>query len=216
MSNPCVGGHYAARSPGRDGGEGAPIAGVLRMPARRSYCLFSRAIALAAAMAGLAACAPSRDQFAPVCPQASLLPQAADLARYRATANGSGHDLTDLVLQARVVNVNGKCEPGPNEHTLDANVKVTIELTRGPAATGRTTNVSYFVAVVQGDRILDKKVMSNGVEFPPNVDRVYLTSDPVYMRLPISTNITGAAYTVIAGLQYTPGEWEQRAANGTE
>ena len=186
------------------------------MPARRSYCLFSRAIALAAAMAGLAACAPSRDQFAPVCPQASLLPQAADLARYRATANGSGHDLTDLVLQARVVNVNGKCEPGPNEHTLDANVKVTIELTRGPAATGRTTNVSYFVAVVQGDRILDKKVMSNGVEFPPNVDRVYLTSDPVYMRLPISTNITGAAYTVIAGLQYTPGEWEQRAANGTE
>jgi hypothetical protein len=186
------------------------------MPARRPYRLPAGAIPLAAALAGLAACTPGRDQFAPVCPQASLLPQAADLARYRTTASGMGHDLTDLVLQARVVDVNGKCEPGPNDHTLDASVKVIIELTRGPAAAGRTTNVSYFVAVVEGNRILDKKVMSNGVQFPPNVDRVYLTSDPVDMRLPISTNVTGAAYTVVAGLQYTPAEWAQRTASGTE
>ncbi len=183
------------------------------MPVRRLCRLLAGAIPLAA---GLAACAPGRDQFAPACPQASLLPQAADLTRYRSEGNGSGHDLTDLVLQARVVNVNGKCEPGPNEHTLDASVKVTVEVTRGPAATGRTTDVSYFVAVVEGNQILDKKVMSNRVEFPPNVDRVYLTSDPVDMRLPISSDKTGAAYTVVAGLQYTPAEWTQRTGGGME
>lgn len=186
------------------------------MPARRPCHLLAPVIAVAAGLAGLAACTPGRDQFAPVCPQASLLPQAADLTRYRTTASGMGHDLTDLVLQARVVNVNGKCEPGDNAHTLDASVKVTIELTRGPAASGRTTNISYFIAVVEGDRILDKKLMSNQVQFPPNVDRVYLTSDPVDMRLPVSADKTGAAYTVFAGLQYTPGEWSQRTASGTE
>lgn len=186
------------------------------MATRRLPRLLARTILLAAGVAGLAACTPGRDQFAPVCPQASLLPQAADLTRYRATANGTGHDVTDLILQARVVNVNGKCESGDNDHTLDASVKVTIELTRGPAATGRTTNVSYFIAVVEGDRILDKKLMSNQVQFPPNVDRVYLTSDPVEMRLPIGANTTGAAYTVVAGLQYTPAEWAQRTAGGAE
>jgi len=186
------------------------------MPGRRLCCLLAGTLVVAAALLGLAACVPGRDQFAPVCPQASLLPQAAELSRYRATANGTGHDLTDLILQARVVDVNGKCEPGDNAQTLDASVKVTIELTRGPAAPGRTTNVSYFVAVVEGDRILDKKLMSNQVQFPPKVDRVYLTSDPVEMRLPISANVTGAAYTVIAGLQYTAAEWTQRTAGGTE
>ena len=186
------------------------------MPARPPYRLLVRAILLAAGSAGLAACAPDRDQFPPVCPQASLLPQAADLSRYRATANGPGHDLTDLILQARVVNVSGKCEAGGNAYTLNAGVKVTIELTRGPAAAGRTANVSYFVAVVEGDQILDKKVMSNQVAFPPNLDRIYLTSDPVDMRLPIGPNKTGAVYTVVAGLQYTAAEWTQRTANGTE
>jgi hypothetical protein len=175
-----------------------------------------RAVPLAAAAAGLVACMPGRDQFAPACPQASLLPQAADLTRYRPTANGASHDLTDLVLQARVVDVSGKCEPGGNSNTLDASVKVTIELTRGPAAPSRTTDVSYFVAVVEGDQILDKKVMSNRVEFPPNLDRIWLTSDPVDMRLPISANKTGAAYTVVAGMQYTPGEWAQRPSGGGE
>jgi hypothetical protein len=183
------------------------------MPAPRPYRLVAGAIPLAAA---LAACAPARDQFAPVCPQAALLPQAADLARYRTTASGAGHDLTDLVLQARVVDVNGKCRPGDNDQTLNAAVKVTIELTRGPAAAGRTASVSYFVAVVEGGRILDKKLMSNQVQFPPNVDKIYLTSDPVDMRLPISAGTTGAAYTVFAGLQYTPSEWTQRTASGAQ
>ncbi len=184
------------------------------MPARRLSLLLARAVPIAAALAGLAACAPDRDVFAPVCPQASLLPQAADLTRYR-NGNSGSHDLTDLVLQERLTTMNGTCKPGPNKNTLDASVKVTIELTRGPAAPSRTTEVTYFVAVAEGDRILDKKVMSNRVAFPPNLDQVYLTSDPVDMRLPINANTTGAAYTVIAGLQYTPDEWAHRSSSST-
>jgi hypothetical protein len=200
--------------PRRDAGESSP--GVLCMFVRRLPHVLARAMPIAAALAGLTACAPGRDQFAPACPQASLLPEATDLTRYRALTNGSGHDLTDLVLQASVSAVNGKCQLGGNDHTLDASVRVTIELTRGPAATSRAAEVSYFVAVAEGDQILDKKVMSNRVEFPPNLDRIWLTSDPVDMQLPINSDKTGAAYTIFAGLQYTPAEWTQRTANGAE
>lgn len=154
------------------------------------------------ALAVLASCGPN-DQFAPACPSASLLPQAADLTLYRP---GSAHDLTDLVLQGRVVNIDGKCEPGPNQRLLDATVKVTMELTRGPSAPSRTTAVTYFVAVSEGDQILDKHVYSNQVTFPPNIDRLWLVSDPVFMRLPVSPQKSGAAYTVWAGFQFSPAE----------
>ncbi len=184
------------------------------MPDRHPLAVLRRAIPLAVmlpALVGLTSCGPARNQFAPACPGASLLPQAADLNRYRASPHGSGHDLTDLILQARVVKVAGTCEPGPNAHTLDATVKVTMEVSRGPAAQGRTADVTYFVAVAEGDRILDKHVLADRVAFPANLDRVYLVSDPVDMQLPVSPEKSGAAYTVWVGFQLTPAEMAQQA-----
>jgi len=155
-------------------------------------------------LAVLAGCAPGKDQFAPACPQASMLPQAGDIARYR--ADSSGRDLTDLALRGRVVRVDGKCEPGPNAHTVDATVKVLMQLNRGPAMAGRIADVSYFVAVARGQEILDKHVYTNRVEFPPNLDQIWLESDPVFMRLPVTPEMSGAAYTVWVGFQLTPQE----------
>ncbi len=163
-------------------------------------------VLLLVGLASLSGCGPGRDQFAPACPQASLLPQAADLTRYRP---GSAHDLTDLMLQGRVVTVAGKCEPGPNANLLDTTVMVTMELDRGPAAPGRTADVTYFVAVAQGEQILDKRVYANRVAFPPNLDKVWLTGDPVFMRLPVSASRSGAAYTIWVGFQLTPAEMAQ-------
>ncbi|HSU05184.1 MAG TPA: hypothetical protein VLI93_06395 [Acetobacteraceae bacterium] len=163
-------------------------------------------------LSALPGCTPGRNQFAPACPEAALLPQAADFHQYRSQSAGGGHDLTDLVLQGRVLKVDGRCEPGRNARTLNATVTVTMEVTRGPAAPSRTANVSYFVAVVDGDRILDKRVFTDKVAFPGNIDRVFLVSDPVAMQLPVTPEKTGAAYTVWAGFQLTPAEMAQGSA----
>ncbi|MGH7153481.1 MAG: hypothetical protein ACREF3_06080 [Acetobacteraceae bacterium] len=162
-------------------------------------------------LAGLGGCATQRDAFAPACPAAQLLPQAADITRYHTPGTGSVHDVTDLVLQGRVVNVAGKCEPGPNSHTVDATVTMTMELTRGPAGRGDQPEVSYFIAVSDGTDILDKKVLTTRIKFPPNIDRVWLVSDPVFMRLPVTPTKTSAAYTVWAGFQLSPEEMAQHA-----
>lgn len=160
-------------------------------------------------LAGLGGCAVQRDAFAPACPVARLLPQAADITRYRSVSAGSGHDVTDLVLQGRVMNVAGKCEPGPNSRTLDATVTMTMDLTRGPAGRSGQPEVSYFIAVSNGTDILDKRVFTERVAFPSNIDRVWLVSDPVFMRLPVTPTRTGAAYTVWAGFQLSPQEMAQ-------
>jgi len=155
-------------------------------------------------MGGLAGCAPADNEFAPACPQAALLPGAGDVVRYR--PNAAGRDLTDLEFRGRVVSVSGKCQPGPNSHTVDATVKVTIQLNRGPALPTRNVAVTYFVAVARGDDILDKHVYTNQVTFPANLDQIWLEGDPVFMRLPVTPTVSGAAYTVWVGFQLTPQE----------
>ena len=81
-----------------------------------------------------------------------------------------------------------------------------MKLQRGPAAAERRANVAYFVAVLEGDRILDKQIFPLRAEFPANADRVRLTGDDVELRLPVRPDKTAAAYRIEVGFQLTPEE----------
>ncbi len=154
----------------------------------------------------MAACGPAPNQFAPVCPAAALVPALSDLTRFASNNPGVGHDLTDLVVQARVIRIDGSCAAGNSPSNIDAKVQVSIAVQRGPAMTGREADVPVFVAVTQGDDVRDKQILPVHVVFPPNVDRLSLTSPVVDLLLPVSDTVTGAAYKVIAGFQLTPDE----------
>ena len=147
--------------------------------------------------------------FAPSCPTAAIVQDGGDLRRYR----GSGQDLTDLVLEGRVTGLNGRCGRGGADAVL-ATVSVSIELTRGPAAPGRTAELAYFIAVSQGERILDKRVFQLGAEFPPNTDRVRLSGDDVELRLPAPGGANAGAYRIQVGLQLTPEEMQLNRSRG--
>ncbi|HEX2943509.1 MAG TPA: hypothetical protein VHO91_20815, partial [Rhodopila sp.] len=61
----------------------------------------------AALLLPLFGCGPARGPFAPACPSPRLIPSLAEMTRY--AGPGPGHDLTDLILQARIMAVNGSC-----------------------------------------------------------------------------------------------------------
>ena len=149
----------------------------------------------------LAGCGGSDDAFAPTCPTTAILRDAADLARYR----GTGRDLTDRVLVGRITGLQGTCRRD-GTRVVDTTVSVGLELTRGPAAPGRTADVSYFVAVTDGDRILDRQTFALQAAFPPNTDRVSLVGDEVELRIPVTATKTAAAYKVWVGFVLTPVE----------
>lgn len=149
-------------------------------------------------------CGPARNSFAPACPIARLIPSLADVSRY--ASPGPSHDVTDLVLQARVIAVNGSCESGDDKSQLAAKVQVSISIQRGPAMQGRDADVPVFLAVTEGDAIRDKKVFPLHLAFPPNVDRLTITSPEIDMDLPVSSEKSAAVYSVIAGFQLTPAE----------
>lgn len=160
-----------------------------------------RAAALAALLAVPAACGPSRNQFAPPCPGQAILGDAADIDLYR---TAGARDLTDLVLHGRIANIVGSCREGADKNQLAVTASFGIELSRGPAMPGPGIEVPVFIAVTEGDAILDKRTFLMQVAFPSNIDRITVTPGDVNMVLPVSPTKSGAAYTIIAGFQTTP------------
>lgn len=154
-------------------------------------------------------CMDDEGEFPPACPQAEILPDAGDLVRYRDT----GHDLTDLVLRARITGLSGRCTNTKQATVLRTQVSVGMDVTRGPAAHGREAALAYFVAVTEGERVLDKRVFPLHVEFPPNTDRVRLTGAEVDLSLPTPRGRSGAAYRVVVGYQLTPQELAENRAH---
>ena len=158
----------------------------------------------------VASCGPgSDDSFAPPCPGAAILRDAADLSRYR----GAGRDLTDLVLDGRITGIDGSCTRDGSD-TVVTTVSVGIAITRGPAASTRTAELAYFVAVLDGERILDKQVFNLRAAFPSNTDRLRLSGDQVELRLPVTRGKTAAAYRIQVGFQLTPLELELNRQRG--
>jgi hypothetical protein len=152
----------------------------------------------------LSACS-SRDvssTFPPACPRAAIVGDAADLTRYRSQG---GQDLTDMVFDGRITDVSGQCVRGDDD-TLDLTLTVGFDLMRGPAMRGRAEEVPFFVAVAQGQRILNKQIYRLPANFAANTDRLRLSSDEVNIHLPLEANKSGAAYDVLVGFQLSPDE----------
>jgi len=174
-------------------------------------CSTLRFSALFCALAAIpVASAHAQDAFAPPCPQRAILAEAGDLARYKP----GGRDVTDLVLQARITGMNGVCKPGPKRDITRVTIIVNLDAGRGPAATTRTADFSYFVAVMRGDDILTKQILPVHVEFPANSVAVKIQGNEVNVDLPTPKGITAADYRVIIGLQLSPDELSHNRVPG--
>ena len=149
----------------------------------------------------LAGCNYDPNRFAPACPRASILADAGDITRFAA----NGHDVRDMVFDARITGLPGKC--GRRGDTIVVtSIKVGLHVTRGPAAPQRVVDVPYFVAVTENGAILNKKVFTERVKFPDNVDQVDVSGKPVDLALPVTSVKSAAVYAVLVGFQLTPAE----------
>ena len=174
----------------------------LTKPARPPTLALTAALPMALALAGLFGCAAPGPQFAPACPTLSLLRDAADLSRYA----GTGRDLSDLSLQARIAAVPATCTWAEGRTKVRATLQVTFDLTRGPAATSRQLEARYFVAVTKGDAVLDEQDYTLAALFPPNTDRAQFSSNKIDLLLPVSGAVSAAAYQIYVGFRLSPDE----------
>jgi hypothetical protein len=151
------------------------------------------------------ASSPLADALAP-CPGIAILADAADLTRFRP---GAGEDLTAMVLTASLSSYQAKCDYARRGSGLDVTLTPSFLAERGPAATGRTADMQYMVAVVEGDRILSRAVYGLRVEFPPNVTRSFGKGEEITIQLG-GTPVEAARRRVLLGFVLSP---EELAAN---
>ncbi len=166
---------------------------------------FMRCISVAGtAMIVLAGCGMfdgKTAQFA--CPRAGILKEAAAITKFRP---GPGRDLTDVVYQARLVNLKAACKYGRKGVTVDMTLALAAE--RGPAIQGSKATLEYFVAIAgPGGGILAKKEFTTPVAFPNNVTQARV-ADELQQIIPLRRGASGANHRIIVGFQLQRSELE--------
>jgi len=102
-------------------------------------------VVVALLAAGLAGCSNDKKDVTP-CPAAKVLSEPSELTRFR---EGPGQDPTDVLFQARMLQVGGQCSYDPDGGDIDIELQVVMEVERGPASTSGKIDYSYFVAVAE-------------------------------------------------------------------
>ncbi|MEE8505628.1 MAG: hypothetical protein V3S40_05320 [Kiloniellales bacterium] len=165
--------------------------------------------ALAAAFAGglfLAACSGDNAP-PPPCPTALPVKDAQHLVRF----NGLGRDLTDVLFEAQIVNFALICEY--DDDVVEAEMRVRIMASHGPANPERKANFSYFVAIATLDeRIVAREEFNLEIPFEGNQRRV-VAIEELNPRIPLRQGENGAQYRIYVGLKLSPEELQYNREN---
>ena len=142
------------------------------------------------------------------CPAALVVVRAAEVTQFLA---GPGRDLTDVVMEAEISELDGFCEmdleaDGSGEVQVD--MTVLFEANRGPANDTRGGRFTYFVALLDvGQNILKKPLFDAEVTFPRNANRVRFTEN-IEVEIPLKAGEVAADYNILVGFQLTDGQAE--------
>lgn len=156
-------------------------------------------------------------EIPPPCPEVSVLRDASAVTRFRADG---GTDLVDVLHEGEITGLSYACAYDVDDETGEGTVEMEIYLrfdaTRGAADRTRTAEFTYFLALTGGERdVLEKKLFDAGVEFPGNISRVSVQNGPIPMSLPVSPQISATSYEVFIGFQLTPEEMAYNREQGT-
>jgi len=149
-----------------------------------------------------------KSEPAPPCPDVSIIKDAASVTKF---VPGVGRDLIDVVYEGKVVNTGGMCEYDVDDETgagnLAVELKLTMELSRGPANKDRKADVSYFVGITDLERrVLNKQDFSGVVNFPGNKNRLQWTDEAVFLDIPLKAGQTGKDFLIFVGFGVTPDQ----------
>lgn len=151
---------------------------------------------------GLAACAGSAPKLD--CPQVAVLQQASRLVR---TA-GNTNDVSAGLIDARITGVAGKCV-ARGDHGERVVFRIGFAATNGLASRSETQTLPYFVAITEGDRIIDKQVYPVRFDFRNGATQAVATTSPIRLDFPNAPR--SARQQVLVGFQMTPAELDHAA-----
>jgi len=160
---------------------------------------------LVLAAMGVSGCQPTRiDDLLVSCPTLTLPSDLADLTRYRSDAP---HDLSTVVLDARVTAVDANCRRGRRDQSVDATISMRFQMDRGPAAPSRVVQIPWFIALLDANsNIINRQTFILPAQFGPNTTRAAVSSQPVEISFPVGQERRAQDYRIMVGFQLTEDE----------
>ena len=134
------------------------------------------------------------------CPQVTKVGEAALLTRFRPP----GHDITDVMFDAFIGDINGKCESSDQGVT----VKMTVDFvaSRGPAEKDHKASFAYFVAITDAkSNVLAREQFDTFIDFPGNKTRNGIREE-LEEKIPLTAGARGDDYRVYVGFALTHDE----------
>ena len=140
----------------------------------------------------LAACAKDASDLARnACPQAQIAVPSDRIG----LNNGEG----ELQFVAIMEQLTSSCSP--EEDDVEVEITFTMRAERGPAFEDQPVKLTYFLATVDPKReIVDKQILDVQLDFEPDQPESALR-ESVTLRLPVSTEASGANYSLYLGFQ---------------
>ena len=141
------------------------------------------------------------------CPRAFAIYDASRIVEF----NGDAERFANVGFTGEIAKVRSLCRYYGAE-PIEADLELTMDFGRGPAATGDTATYEVFVAPTRKNiDVLAKSVFPVTVTFPPGADRVRVTERVERIVIPRSGEGTsGENFEIITGFVITP---QQRAFN---
>ncbi len=183
----------------------------MEFPSRpnRPRPVFVRFAAFAAATLLLGGCNSLRVSYTDVkCPSADVTGQLGTVSRFR----GEGGNFADLAYHATLTNVKGSCDLDDDGVTIDVAVTVLAEI--GPAATSRTAEFPYFVAIVgPNNTVITKRIFDDTLTFADGQRRAGAT-DHLTQRIPLRDPHNAPEVHIFMGFQLTKDELAYNRTHG--
>ncbi|MCE9649983.1 MAG: hypothetical protein K8R18_10205 [Parvibaculum sp.] len=122
--------------------------------------------------------------------------------------NGSGRDLTDVVVRAEITKAAIKCDYDTDDHTISVDLAFNGGAEMGPAATSRDMTLKGFLAVTRTDgKKVSKQIYDIPVSFGTARTVRFLKSVEGTV-VPYGGTVNGSIYEFLIGFQLTPDQFE--------
>ncbi|MDA1099415.1 MAG: hypothetical protein O2967_10575 [Proteobacteria bacterium] len=167
------------------------------------------AVLLGLAAVTLLGCALFQTGSPKDCPRVSLLNEAAKMTEYK---DGPGRDLTDVLFEARVLDIKTTCSYAKNYVRVVAAIDLAAQ--RGPAFTVGGANVPFFVAIIdKAQNIMAKKEFQSEIRFSATNRRAGVREE-IEQTVFLKDNESGTDYEIIVGLQLNERQLQQNRGQG--
>ncbi len=145
----------------------------------------------------------------PPCPQIKLLKDADIVTVYRP---GPGRDITDIRYEAELKGFSGECDYVGDDgvySSVNLSIRVSYDISRGPAEKGNVIKVPYFVAIPHFyPRPEGRSDFVSTAKFIENRDNMVVVDDPIHISLPLTKERSGPDTEVYIGFVLTKNQLE--------